>query len=310
MTKIHRFYSLIPICLGILFFCLPLPAFSNTVFSPDSLGIHVVDGKTYILHEVEHGETLYSISRRYGVSVEDIIAANAIIQQNQIQIGQVLKIPLAVPVDSNLNKDTDNSLINNKDEKETELVQYTVKKGETLYSIARKYGISVDEMIKINHLSNNDISEGQVLIIKTTVGDVAIADTMTFETPLDSSAEVGKPGDQDMDIEQEDEFSLRYKEMLSNGNYYELDKEGLVSWIYDAASFSSGFYALHESLAVGSLIKITNPINHRSIYAKVIGNLPPNDDHIVLKLPADAREQLIVHDEKFLVEISWLNTKH
>ncbi len=310
MTKIHRLYSLIPIHLGILFFCFSLPAFSSSVLVPDSLGIHVVDGKTYILHEVEHGETLYSIGRRYGVSVENIIEANAIVQQNQIQVGQVLKIPLAKPANSDLNKDNDNTLIDKSDEKETEVVQYTVKKGETLYSIARKYGILLEDIIKLNHLSNNDISEGQVLIIKTTVGDVAVADTMTFETPLDSSAEVGKPGDKETDIEQEDEFSLRYKEMLSNGNYYELDKEGLVSWIYDAASFSSGFYALHESLPVGSLIKITNPINHRSIYAKVIGNLPPNDDHIVLKLPADAREQLIVHDEKFLVEISWLNTKH
>ena len=296
-----------------MIFCFSLQGISSPVLFPDSLGVHVVDGKTYILHEVEHGETLYAISKHYGVSIEDITAANAIIQQNQIQVGQVLKIPVpeSLEVDSlSDNAENSNIVVNNPNDQEAEVVQYIVKKGETLYSIAKKYGTSVEDIMKLNHLSDHNISEGQILIIKSTVGEVAAADTMTFEEAIDSTLEVGRPDDKKPDNEQEDEISLRYKEMLSAGNYYELEKEGLVSWIDDAASFSNGFYALHESLPVGTLIKITNLINHRAIYAKVIGNLPPSDQHIVLKLPADARKQLVVYDEKFLVQISWLNPKH
>ena len=49
-------------------------------FSPeikkDSIGIETINGKTFIVHKVDAGETLYAISRRYGVTVEQIVTQN------------------------------------------------------------------------------------------------------------------------------------------------------------------------------------------------------------------------------------------
>ena len=88
---------------------------------------------------VSKGDTLYSIAKKYGVSVSDLINYNKLIN-NSLSIGQVLKIP-------------------------SNTIQYRVIKGDTLYSIARKFNTSVDVIKKKNSLAQNSLSIGQVLYI-------------------------------------------------------------------------------------------------------------------------------------------------
>lgn len=100
--------------------------------------------QTYI---VQSGDTLYGISKQFGVSVESIKAENKI-TNNNIYVGEVLKIP---SIESSF--------------------FYVVKKGDTLYSIALKYGVSVDELIKINNLKNNNLTINQELKIPINSND-------------------------------------------------------------------------------------------------------------------------------------------
>ncbi len=95
--------------------------------------------KTYT---VMKGDTLYGIASKFGVSVNDLKALNNL-SSNTLSIGQVLKIP-----DSSNNKLT-----------------YTVKSGDTLYSIARTYNTTVDKIKELNNLKNNTLSIGQTLIL-------------------------------------------------------------------------------------------------------------------------------------------------
>lgn len=99
--------------------------------------------KTYI---VKPGDTLYGISKQFGVPVNDIKELNNL-STNNIYIGQSLRIP---------------NLDNN-----TSTITYTVKKGDSLYSIASRYGTTVDKIKKLNNLSSNSLSIGQKLIIPT-----------------------------------------------------------------------------------------------------------------------------------------------
>lgn len=94
------------------------------------------------VHIVEDGDTLYSISRAYGVSVQDLKEWNHI-DGNTIHNGDVLNIK------KHPNKST----------------FHTVQKKETLYRIARKYNITIDKLKQINHLKNNNLSVGQELRI-------------------------------------------------------------------------------------------------------------------------------------------------
>ncbi len=89
---------------------------------------------------VGKGDTLYSIARKYGISVNELILYNNL-NNTVLSIGQILKIP--------------------GEEKTT----YVVKAGDTLYGIARKYNKTVEDIKSKNNLSNNVLSIGQILTI-------------------------------------------------------------------------------------------------------------------------------------------------
>ena len=99
--------------------------------------------QTYI---VKKGDTLYGISNQYGVSVTELARINGV-DANTLQIGQVLQIPDS----SGVNPDN--------------MFYYTVVKGDTLYSIAKKYNTSVSQILDLNHLNKTTLVVGQVLRI-------------------------------------------------------------------------------------------------------------------------------------------------
>ena len=98
-----------------------------------------------ILNEyiVQKGDTLYSISKRFNISIEELKRINNLISNN-LSIGQVLV----------LNKE-DYPLNPN----------YVVQKGDTLFSIAQKNNVSIEDIIEINQLKSNILSIGQELYI-------------------------------------------------------------------------------------------------------------------------------------------------
>lgn len=95
---------------------------------------------TYI---VKKGDSLYSIAKTYNTSVDKLKEINNL-TSNALAIGQVLKLP-----SSNA----------------SEKVVYTVKKGDSLYSIAREYGTTVDAIKKLNNITSNTLSIGQKLLL-------------------------------------------------------------------------------------------------------------------------------------------------
>ena len=102
-----------------------------------------------ITYTVKRGDTLYGISNQFGVSAIDLANLNNVNAQT-LQIGQVLRIP------SNSGTNPGN------------MFMYTVKKGDSLYSIARNYNTTVSEIISLNNLKSNNLSIGQVLRIPET----------------------------------------------------------------------------------------------------------------------------------------------
>ena len=109
---------------------------------------------------VQSGDSLWSISKKFGISVDKLKDINNL-NSNLLSIGQKLLV-----------KDTSSS--------DDVGVYYTVKAGDTLYGIANEYGLSVDELKTINNLKNNNLSVGQKLLISGTgevIGDGADYDT-------------------------------------------------------------------------------------------------------------------------------------
>ena len=115
----------------------------------------------YINYTVKRGDTLWSIAKEYNVSVDEIMQDNALVNNN-LKLGQNLKIRL-----NNYNNEIVEECFGEDyvPESVVDYQKYTVKAGDNLYSIAKKYGVSIDEIKKNNNLSNNLLSIGQVLKI-------------------------------------------------------------------------------------------------------------------------------------------------
>lgn len=114
---------------------------------------------TQTTHVVQRGENLYRIALHYGISVDTLAKANSITNTSVIFAGQTLVIP-----DYNPAPDTvENPTVAGTPTK------YTVTYGDTLASIATKFGMTVDQLMKINNLSNpNRILRGQELMVWAT----------------------------------------------------------------------------------------------------------------------------------------------
>ena len=115
----------------------------------------------YQEYTVKSGDTVYGISKQFGVEAIDISTLNNL-NGSTIQIGQVLKIP---------NKTGTNP---------SGLFTYTVKRGDSLYSIARVYETTVDDIKRLNHLTSNTLSIGQKLQIPET--DFSVSTKPNFTT--------------------------------------------------------------------------------------------------------------------------------
>lgn len=124
-----------------------LKALNNLGSNVLSVGQRLIVGKEssndYV---VSAGDTLWAIARKFNVSVDDIKALNNL-SSNNLSIGMTLKIPL----------------YSNKQNEETNV--YVVKSGDSLWSIARMFNSTVDEIKSLNGLKSNVLRIGQRLVV-------------------------------------------------------------------------------------------------------------------------------------------------
>lgn len=147
------------------------------------------------IHEVQKGETLYSISRSYGVTVDSVKKLNGF-SENDIKIGQKIKIPedtkTVQAASSASSSNSKTAEIDKKSSSASADGSYVVQKGETWFGISRKYGISVAELQKMNEAdSSSALKIGQKLKVpgKTEKNSVAASSSSKSGTSASSKNE-------------------------------------------------------------------------------------------------------------------------
>jgi membrane-bound lytic murein transglycosylase D len=110
-----------------------------------------------ITHRVRRGETLSIIAKKYRVSVNSIIRINRINKRNYIIAGQTLKIPQKSTVAYALPK--------YKRIKKAPTLRHVVKKGDSLWIIAKRYGTTIQQIRKNSRLRSTRLHIGQILWI-------------------------------------------------------------------------------------------------------------------------------------------------
>jgi LysM repeat protein/ABC-type branched-subunit amino acid transport system substrate-binding protein len=114
----------------------------------------IVNGKVYYIHTIQKGQTLYSISKAYEVSQEDIIRENPGVDPAALKEGQALRIPSA----------GSNQSIAYPQNKE-DFIDHKVKKGQTVYSLSKKYEVEQDVIYRYNPWARDGIQPGQTIWI-------------------------------------------------------------------------------------------------------------------------------------------------
>ena len=136
--------------------------------------VAVINRNSGISHTVLAKETLFSLSRKYEVSVDEIKLSNPDIVKNGLQIGQVINIPTVRVLENNESSigsdETPTAEIAKKAhaaENKSDWIEHTVAPKETLYSLSKKYNVTVDEIKRENEaLLKNGLKTGQVLSIR------------------------------------------------------------------------------------------------------------------------------------------------
>jgi len=127
-------------------------------------GIPPADRVRRYLHVVKPGDTLAAIARRYGSSVEVIAAANGIRNPRALRVGQTLVVPKG-PGDHYARASAARRPAGEKVASVETPERYVVRRGDTLYSIARRFGTSAEELQRRNRLPDSTIRPGDVLYL-------------------------------------------------------------------------------------------------------------------------------------------------
>lgn len=266
-------FSLGLIGLGLLS-SLTLQAKTNHII--DSVGVENKDGKEIIIHRLTAKESYYSLGRQYNVIPKDISSFNA---NKRLKVGETIKIP------TNRTFSTSRIVQTNSTNTDPEFVEYKVGAGETLYTISKRFQVTVAYIEEFNNLKGKSLQVGQILRIPQGPRPIQhIADPVAVE---EVEKKLSLPPD-------------RY-------GLTEVNNKGIGVWIDGLNTDDGNMLALHKTAPVGTIIKITNPMTQRTTYAKVVGKYnDSNDTRDAIIVISKATASLIgIIDKRFLVNISY-----
>ena len=251
--------------------------------SPEGGTIHVVAAK----------ETMFSISQAYDVSIDEIKKWNNL-ADNSLSIGQELVIKK-----SNSQSVAPQTTVASKG-------LHIVAAKETMFSIAKQYNVTVQQIKDWNKLEGYEISIGQELRVAPPQNEPAKAVTQVT-TPavvvaVDQKKEVAtqaappKP--------EVKEQTIRISESVKNTD--EISQSGLAELI-EGTEGNRKYLALHRTAPVGTILKVRNEMNNREVFVRVMGKLPDTalTDKLVIKISKSAYERLGAIDQRFRVEVTY-----
>lgn len=197
--------------------------------------------------------------------------------------------------------------------------KHVVEAKQTMFSISKKYGVTVADVQRWNKLTSPNVRVGQVLIINPSETTVAKVTT----TPAESTVKqpVMKPEVVKNEPKKSDSTKIAKDIKKTTPPTTPTTKSGEPAMIMVARQVkengmaglisvddnSGKFLALHRTAPVGTLIQVRNEANNRSIFVKVIGKLPDTglNDKLVIKISPSAYEKLSPVDRKFRAELNY-----
>ncbi len=326
------------ICTIVLIMCLILNASASEM---DSLGIEKRNGLVLVQHKVEKGETLYMLLKRYNCTEKEYFSINFEKKNSTIRPNDVIEIPFHTSNHENRAENSSARVDENGIEiidvpeatpKETSIVRgSTIKKdsskvkvqkpktiakttqthlvadGENLFSISKKYQLKPWQIREWNELKSDILHPNQLLYVSKPAHFIEkFAKKDSLKTKITS---VQAPAGDWTKENKSNKNSLKTPiqvapTQIPNAPGGKKVKEQGIAEIIDTNIQSSKYLALHRSAPIGTLIKIQNQANDKSVWVKVIGKLQIEGD-VMIKVSPVAFEKLSPKDKRIRAEITY-----
>lgn len=258
----------------------PLPA--KLLAAADTL-LLTVDGERKIVHHyVKPKQTLFSVARFYGLSLQELYELHPNFQTEPVlKAGALIAIP--VP-----NRAIRRYKGKNFDPATFIPICYVVQSGDNLFQICKRYfSMPVDTIMKRNRLKTANIQPGQLIHMGWMSADGIPAEWRAGLAPTSIGT-----------------HKARYAE--EKKTHKEVESQGVCSWQRDSNE-KGDLYALHREAAIGTVMGVTNPMSRKTVYAKVIGRIPAGyESNVEVVLSPAAARQIGARDPRFFVKVRFL----
>ena len=306
---------------------------SATVVPADSIGVEIRGGQRFVKHRVAGGETLSAISRRYRVALGQLTAANPQIQ-NGLGVGQIVFVPR--PPAGKATATTPAKATPTAPSAGAPAVPatYTVAKGETLFGIAQRYRLSVDDLMRLNKLpAGSGVRVGQQLVLtEAGAGAAPVAaapktapvrpvevENVPVPSPAATKAPVAPAPDKPAQIATVTPAPATEKEESKEKDREENNAPTRASEVLNRVvesglgapidkSVTDKYLALHKTAPTGTIMQVKNNMNGLSVYVRVIGKLPDTgeNNNVLVRLSPRAMQKLGTADSRFRVETNYI----
>jgi hypothetical protein len=272
------------------------------------------EGRPCIYHQLLTGETLYRLTRNYGVDLDLIMQTNNLTDYNDLETGAVIKVPLSGKEFFTKSTKLDAT-------KNYVAAYYEVQPQDNQFRIARRlFDIPLKDLRLNNNLKKSELAIGQLLFIgylETTPKPVlavrhqAPEDTEEFvirEKEVDEVPAIIEPLESRIEFSIEEEIIIDKRSRQESNSYEFVTQTGVAYWNKEMANQGGGLFVLCNEATTGTYLEITNPMFGKKITAKVIGPIPAETykpDIIVVVSPTIAR-QLGALDSRFYVKMRYL----
>jgi LysM repeat protein len=295
-------------------------------------------GKLFLQHAVAPKENWYSIGRIYNASPKEMAPFNNTSIDKGLAIGQSLKIPLTTANFLQSGQPgSDEVLVP---------LYHTVRDKETLYRIGQMYNKVPAEQIKSwNKLTSDELTNGRSLIVGylkvkkdlsplakggQTVAPPPVVKTETKPADKPVGTEVkatekkdvvqAKPAETKPPAKVEPvqtttpasfgaggAFKSLYEEQSKSGGSVQ-NISGKGAAFKSTSGWKDGkYYVLMNKVQPSTVVKITNSVNGKFIYAKVLGEIPPikENEGLLVRISNAATTELLFDEGSYQVEINW-----
>ena len=281
------------------YFFIFILSFPISVFAQETLIIEGSAGNLYLTHTTAPKENYYSIGRLYNISPKEIAPFNNLVLEKGVSIGQIIKVPLKTVNFTQTNAAGADEV--------TVPIYHKVEPKETLYQLSTHYNkVPVASLKEWNNLAGGAVTPGKDMIVgylkvkkdlssfaqKGAAMPVAKPEVVKVKEPVVKKEKVPKKADPVAEIKPE---PVKEKEIIvatTNADptvnkdfkggafksiYTNTGKEesGIAGVFKSMSGWDDGkYYCLHNSAAQGAVVKITNTLTGKYIYAKVLDVMP------------------------------------